>query len=31
MSWKLILIEFTCQLMAHVTYLGDEDFSPFPL
>lgn len=25
MSWKLILIELTCQLMAHVMYLGDED------
>lgn len=25
MSWKLVLIELTCQLMAHVMYLGDED------
>jgi len=30
MSWKLILIELTGQLIAHVMYLGDEVFfSPF--
>lgn len=31
MNWKLLLIEFTCQLIAHVMYLGDEDFFSFPL
>lgn len=32
MSWKLILTELTCQLMAHVMYLGDgKTFFPFPL